>query len=731
MISNLSFTPTSAAEGSGTVTVNGTLSFTDSGGDLASFQITVLDSTGKQVSSSSAPIQGQSGKTSGTLAGVLQVGADTPGIFTVQVVVVDSGGSKSNTLSGNFQVVPVSSHAAVVTATGPGPQSLLDINGTLYWSESGEDAIKSAPSAGGTAVAVATKMVNPVSMVFYGSDLIWLDDRPAPPAGCGVGTTNRVLKRMTASGTITVISNGPACRGGATDIVLVGGSVYWVSSTESTDTWYINQVPLSGGPGSTIRTTPTPIVALAGTGNTLYWMESFFPTNAAIYSLSPPAQTVSTVASGFPADTSTFAVDSAAVYYATPNFPYNPPLITEQLWAQPLGGGAAKELSASIATPLRMLSTANLSGNSLVWIDSAAVNSIPTAGGAITKLAGITGTPIDLLFDGANVEWSELTNVGLHGESGAIRSVPLGGGTVTVLHQGGDAPRQLQRDNQARINWTEGGPVGETEGFGRIARDGLTGSEEPVVGGVSGNPAMLAAAPGMLLIADQWRVKSIALPPAPGLPTGMAATLVAPAGGSIGGLTSDGTSVYWDDINWQVSKAPLAGGAVTVLVAHEATGNSGPGGPIRVAPNGNLYWVAGTATPVNLLSAPTAAPSAAVTGIAMGIAAVTDLAVDSTSVYLSNSPEFAISKLPLGGGSSTVLVSTGGILGATARGQLLLDGPTLYWMENDGIFKVPAAGGVPTAVIDFDSGTPTSFALDSSSVYYTDSQLQDIRSAPK
>ena len=61
----------------------------------------------------------------------------------------------------------------------------------------------------------------------------------------------------------------------------------------------------------------------------------------------------------------------------------------------------------------------------------------------------------------------------------------------------------------------------------------------------------------------------------------------------------------------------------------------------------------------------------------------------------------------------------------------MLDSTTLYWMENDGIFKVPTAGGAANGVIDFDTGTPTSFALDASSVYFTDSQLQDVRAAPK
>jgi hypothetical protein len=172
VISGLSFMPTSVPQGSSTIAVNGTLTFTDSGGDLATLEITVLDPSVKQVSSTSAPAQGASGKTTGTVAGTIQVAATTPGIFTLQVSVTDAGGSKSNVLSATFHVIPVSSMAAVVTTTGANPQSLVVANGTPYWSESGEDALKSAPVTGATATVLATKMLSPSGVAFSGSDTI-------------------------------------------------------------------------------------------------------------------------------------------------------------------------------------------------------------------------------------------------------------------------------------------------------------------------------------------------------------------------------------------------------------------------------------------------------------------------------------------------------------------------------------------------------------------------------
>ena len=47
-------------------------------------------------------------------------------------------------------------------------------------------------------------------------------------------------------------------------------------------------------------------------------------------------------------------------------------------------------------------------------------------------------------------------------------------------------------------------------------------------------------------------------------------------------------------------------------------------------------------------------------------------------------------------------------------------------MDSSGISKVPGA-----QVIEFDGGQPTSFTVGSTSVYFTDAQLLDIRRTAK
>ncbi len=113
-ISNLSYSPTMLGETSGTITVNGSIDFNDSGGDLATVTLAVADPSGKQLSSNTSPIQGAAGVTSGTIAGSVQITAAGVVIYTIKVSVTDSGGSHSNTLSGPFQIVAVASQAALV-----------------------------------------------------------------------------------------------------------------------------------------------------------------------------------------------------------------------------------------------------------------------------------------------------------------------------------------------------------------------------------------------------------------------------------------------------------------------------------------------------------------------------------------------------------------------------------------------------------------------------------------
>jgi sugar lactone lactonase YvrE len=713
-ISNLAYSPNSVLQSStGTGMINGSLDFADSGGDVSALNLTVFDASQQQLSSTSTPIQGVAGVKSGTITGAFEVPINNPGSFSFQLSVADSGGSKSNALTGTFQIVAASNLAAVVTTTGTSPASLTAANGNLYWSETGEAVLKSVPASGGVASQLAFKVVNPLAMAFSGSDAIWLDDESAV----------RVLKRTSANGTTSVLAtdtNSAPFTGN--DIVLDGNTVFWISSTLSPNTYVIHATPINGGTSMSIVTTNTPVVALADRAGTLYWMENLFPMGGTIRSVPATGVTISTVVSGFVSDANTFAVDNASVYYATANFPYNIPT-TDALVSSPLAGGSPGTLLPS--TP--RITKLAVGGGQVVWIDAATVNSIPAAGGAKTVLATTTpNTPLDVLIDGSNALWTESSGAA-HGETGAIKSVAVTGGTPSVVYQGGDAPRHLAIDLLSQINWTEGGPVGLMEGFGRIARITAGNAVQTVVSGVSSDSPSFIATATDLFIADSWRVKRLSL--GGGMPVTTAA-----GDGPIAGLATDGTSVYWDDLtDGHVSKAPASGGNVTVLVSAGQLGTmAGPGGSIRLAPSGNLFWAVNPSAPNSsaLLSAPSTTVSTSAQVLAQGLPIVSDVAVDATKVYIAEPTTGNILSVPTSGGTLTTLTSTGFPL---ATFLLDLDGSTVYWVDTSQIAKVPVAGGTSTQVVSFVSGSnpAVSIAVDSKNLYWTEPAAIDIRQSIK
>jgi Kelch motif len=107
-ISNLAYAPTGAyvASSGGTVTVNGSFSFTAANGGATSVTISVLDAAGAKVTSTTTPVPNGTNLTSGVIQGSVTASTATAGTFTIQVTLTDMAGKVSNVLSGSFRVTP-------------------------------------------------------------------------------------------------------------------------------------------------------------------------------------------------------------------------------------------------------------------------------------------------------------------------------------------------------------------------------------------------------------------------------------------------------------------------------------------------------------------------------------------------------------------------------------------------------------------------------------------------
>lgn len=106
-ISNFSYSPSSAIEGSGggTIPVTGTFDFVDSDGNVSTLTLSIFDSNDNLLDSSTDPIEGISGLTSGTIEGVYDINTSVVGDYTFEIYITDATNLSSNILSGMFTVI--------------------------------------------------------------------------------------------------------------------------------------------------------------------------------------------------------------------------------------------------------------------------------------------------------------------------------------------------------------------------------------------------------------------------------------------------------------------------------------------------------------------------------------------------------------------------------------------------------------------------------------------------
>jgi len=133
-IAGLQYSPSAAYvnSGGGTTTVSGTINFADPNGNLATLTVTVFDSTGKQVSSSTNPISGVSGVTAGTIGISGTISTAVSGQFMFQIFVTDATGHDSNILAGTFNVSDVPWEIRTPMPTERDSFAAVTLNGQVY-----------------------------------------------------------------------------------------------------------------------------------------------------------------------------------------------------------------------------------------------------------------------------------------------------------------------------------------------------------------------------------------------------------------------------------------------------------------------------------------------------------------------------------------------------------------------------------------------------------------------
>jgi hypothetical protein len=255
-------------------------------------------------------------------------------------------------------------------------------------------------------------------------------------------------------------------------------------------------------------------------------------------------------------------------------------------------------------------------GVNLYWTDNfnGTVSQMPIGGGTVTTLASGRNAPGGITTDGVKVYWAEWGTAGNGYTDGDIASVPIGSTTVTVLATGQSGPGHVAVDS-ANIYWTNQGSAAASFTDGSLATTSLAtpGTVTKLVTGLLLPQSLVgaaAAAGGTTFATLYWTnygstansysdgsIESLAVGTAGATPV-VVATSQAGAMGLTGGVLSTGDLyLFWTNF---VGNAVEGVDATANQVFEVATNQSSPWG-ILLGADG-LYWTnSGSGTVMKLV----------------------------------------------------------------------------------------------------------------------------------
>jgi hypothetical protein len=597
-----------------------------------------------------------------------------------------------------------------VLGFAPAPSRLVVRDDALYWLDASEVPLNRLSLTDGGFTPYPAFPI-PEFAVSDGQDVYWV-------------SANRLYRTSLDGTATTLLQEGERDRGVTAAIVMDQTHVYWANSVPGgacspACTFEIIQVPKSGGAPTTLTTTSQTVVALAIAGGHLFWEEQRSgPVNAdgsigsAIRKVSIVDGTVTGLVDGrlngiIPPPSPGFipaswhprggiATDGATVYFADADFvdSYRVMSVSAE------GGDVAIMADITTGDLSNFARDLELDADNVYWVDLNSLKALPKGGGAHTELAGSLVSPVSPAYEAGRLFWLE-TECCAHGQKGTIRTMAAGGGNPATLKDGIDAPVNISVD-MSNVYWVEGGSIGETERFGRIARVAHDGAAETIlVESAEGGPFTVDDT--HLYFANGFTIKRVPI-------SGGAVERLAIGGSYVADLSTDGTHVYWiQDPTSAISKVSVNGGGITNLA-----GGRGPAGVIRLDAT-HVYWLDHDDV-IKRIPKEGGTP-ATVVGPVPGF--VTDFVVDGVNVYFSEWDGGRIRKVARSGGDVSVLAFPG--IDQTRR--LATDGLSVYWIDQLQLGKVPVGGGELELIVGGIASSPfgaSGVAVDATSVYWTE-----------
>lgn len=402
-----------------------------------------------------------------------------------------------------------------------------------------------------------------------------------------------------------------------------------------------------------------------------------------------------------------------------------------------MSGGSEIPLTIPMKEPLSL----RVQGQDVYWIENRFVSSEATKlivkaspDGTISYIGrgrGCGSSEDDsLVLDNENAYWIVCET---NSNNSFIQKIPLNGDSPVTLATFSERIANLA-DDSSSIYWQQEGSFLTIPSIFRVAKVGgapllvLTGNRDEGFG-----RGMIVSG-GQVFFSDSgqsfgYRIRKV---PSTG---GAASVLVVVNGDHVGGIATNGTTVYWSD-RTTVNSIPVGGGARTILASSQNEANS------IVLQGNSLFWVEGVCCATGQVGRIKRVPLAGgQVSVVIGdiLAPNGRLAASSATLYwieggalLASEGIGRIRKAPIQGGSPTTMAS--GIL-STSNLPSVISGQYIYFGDKAAIKKLSLDGGFPEilysiAINQNDVGFISDIATDDAFLYWTESNYSAVRRMP-
>jgi len=590
------------------------------------------------------------------------------------------------------------------------PTGLTHRDGHLFWSDRSIKPLKKLETATGNITPLANRMISIFSLTVGTNHIQWTDESSDfGTSGCvGRGVARALMVADADGSNPRELATGDFCGNSmAPDTTMTDGTyAYWVVADSNTP-GRIERVPLAAGEPEVLASPGNGFIGMAIDSTHVYWSERSIADYSNIFRCpltgcdGQTPETILATGDEFTIWNRMILVGDQLVFGSRRT---GEPMY--EISIMPKDGGTPTLIADSPGQVGQMLSD----GNTVFWLSDDILRSVPIGGGAVTVVVPDFFYVQDIALGPDRVYWTDSSCQG--GFPDGIYYADKTGGPVSTLVTG-DSPYKLAVDVDGNVVYADGGTSGfEPAGIYRVSPAGVV---IDALSGLSG-PSLLSVDDQNVYAVQGFNIKSVSR-------DGGNASLVAKTNFYVEAMDSDGSNVYWlEDPLGTVFSAPVDRSTPPISLGF----NNEKAFDLKVSGN-YAYWLGGGDT----LSRAPIDGSGPVETLTDRLGFVEKLIVDDSFIYFNDPDVEFLARMMLTGGVRKWLVTTGPSFGWFAMTQ---DADNIYWAKAGTLRRIAKAGGnekIYPAIVKPDQFAEESFAVDDQFIYWTEEIFGAIKRIPK